>query len=592
MSKLLLTNQKEWSDELRAVFKKSGFKEFAHKNTDEYLTVYKKLRVDTYNLYQEGEDYAACAGTFIYKEEVGEKALKAVLQDAEDFDLNKLRKNACGSYVVVIKKASKIYVFVDEYHTYYFYYYMEDDKYLFTNTFYHIEKILKQQVDILRLVEYVAQPYNLGKKTPYDKIYKLQGNEYILLDLASQDYNLVRVPWKCNVKKIAYSTLENAAKALKDETIRFAKIRKKLFKKPYLFLTGGVDSRLVLASYMNVRQKPHLVRWHGGNGILNSKVEDYYIARLLAQKLNLPFKNYDAVEDFFERFEQTTEADYDKYGELVCKYGNNEKWHQIYEKLNADFVDYGQCGEIIIGWDKMDAYADFSKPFTLKDFVDKLYVNKEATLSWREYDAYFRIIYDEFYQIAQNADLNCENLSKEDCMWLFFVYGLAQDIHVSNFSNLYFYQALQFLQMSFPEIVQQIPYQFKQKHKLNLLLTSYLYPKLVKYQYYSHCRYRVTDRDKLELREFDNSRKIKFKKSWWHKIMLHTSLKCLKKKQSAIDLENQRIKDFCIEKLKQYSNKSGFVVGGGTFSYLPKYTTFLLADKMNEIVFKTGNLND
>lgn len=582
MGKFLLTNKKNWSDELRRCFIRSGFKEFSNISEKEYFTVYKKLKVNTYNFYQKDDNYVGCAGTFVYKEEIGEKALKFLFEDIKDgFNLNKIRENAFGSYVVVIKQDSKIFVFVDEYHTYAVYYYLHNDDYLLTNNFYHIENIIKSVLNGLNLIEYVAQFSIVDNKTPYENIYKLMGDEYLLLDLANNENKLVKTKLN-NKENKNYSSLEDAENDLRNGIIYYSQIRKKLFPKATIFMTGGVDSRLILASYLNVGQKPRLCRWHGGNQILNSKVEDFIISRKIAKGVGLSFKNYNTAEDFKQRYYNTNRDDYDKLGEMVSKYGNNGLWHKIYDKINSDFVDFGYFGELLVDWDKLDKYADFSKPFTLQEFIMQVYVNKFVINDIIEKENYIKLLYDKFELIAKSRNLDCNNLSKEDCMWLFFNYRLHADTHMVNITNMYYYYFPILCQKEVSEVAHCIPYNLKQSHKLNLLLTKNLYQDLIKYEYFSHCRYRTTDMENLALRELDDG--VKHKKSLWLKLILR--LNRLNKKNYVIFKEDQYIKDFCIREMKIFLNEIGLNINETTFNYLPIYTTFLLMTKMHEIMFK------
>ena len=82
MGRMIVTNDHQWKDKLVEEFTESGFR---LSGDDGEITVFHKLNINNENYYQEGEDCIACAGTFIYKEEIGEKALSIFLQGKATF---------------------------------------------------------------------------------------------------------------------------------------------------------------------------------------------------------------------------------------------------------------------------------------------------------------------------------------------------------------------------------------------------------------------------------------------------------------------------------------------------------------------------
>lgn len=579
MSKLLLTNNSSWSSLLRDSFKKAGFKEFSSVGNKEYFTVYKKLKVKSYNCYFDGDDYAACTGTFIYKKAIGKQALKLLLNDADNFDLNEIRKNSVGSYAVVIKKSSKIYVFVDEFHTYSLFYFISDKDYLITNTFYHIENLLKKPINQLKAIEYVAQFNIVDSNTPYEDIYKLLGNEFIQIDLALEKQQVVKVKPR-KIKKYNFLSLEDAAKAYSDKILEYAQLKKTLFKKSCIFMTGGADSRLVLASYLSVGSKPKLYRWHGREQILNTQTEDFIVSKKIAKSLHLPLKSFNVIEDFERTYNKTTGKDFNKYGELTLKYGNNQKWHKLYNKLNVDFVDYGYFGETLVGWAKIDDMKDFGKSITLRDFILKIYVNSLALKGVVNKQEYIEMLYNEFAQLTDQLNLDKEALTKEDCMYLFFQYRLHADTHMCNFTNMYYYHFPILCQPELADIAHSVPYKFKHGHKFNLYVTKLLYEKLLDFTYFCHCQYRQMDKDNLEL-SFP-TQAINQLQSRLSKALL--KIKGICREHKDIDRDNYKVKMFCVKEIQNLNQIPTMQVDEESFSYIPLFTTLLLLSKMNYII--------
>lgn len=580
MARILLTNNAKWANDLRTWFARVGFKEFARTDVcDMFLSVYRKLNLNTYNLYSDGSDCVACAGTFIYNGKIGRPALADLLQDtAHGFDLRAIRAKALGCYVVAIKKQDQVYIFVDEYHTYSIYYFMDGEHYIITNNFSHIESVTHQPLNRCKTLEYVVQFNIVGNMTPYDNIYKLMGNQYLVLDLKSHKYTLKQEP-DAQIQTARYSSLDVACTDISGVIKKYSHIKSQLFKKTCLFITGGVDSRLMLASYLSVGTRPRLVRWHGQDGVLNSRVEDYYASKALAQQTHLPFKNYFAKENFCKRFNKVNKKDMYKYGDLMLKYGDNHKWHKIYDKIKADFLDYGYFGETLVDWDKMDSLLDFSKNISLKDFVYNLYIDNQATNGWKHQSEYRDMIYNEFLDIATGQNIDCDNLSREDCMLLFFYYRLHADTHMVNFSNMYSHY---FPLLSQPGIIEKIhntPYAFKQNHKLNLRLIRALCPALLNITFFSHGRYRTTDIDSLELHEDNSNTK---KNGWLANIM------CKIKFGKSYIKKDKKVQKCCIANSQDLAKRLEYNLDRTKFYYLPLYTTFTLLGKMDSIINDQG----
>ena len=147
MGKLLITNTSEWDNQLRECYRNAGFRENAHlKRGNIRITAYRKLKIDNENVFICGDDFVTSSGTLFYKEKFGKEALDLLYIDAKNMSVTELRRNMLGTFVVAIKIEDTIRVFLDETHTYAFYYYYDGTRFLMTNTFYHIEKCVRQPI--------------------------------------------------------------------------------------------------------------------------------------------------------------------------------------------------------------------------------------------------------------------------------------------------------------------------------------------------------------------------------------------------------------------------------------------------------------
>ena len=98
MSKLLLSNNEKIFSQMHNQFVNVGFNRFEKQVVSDnvFLSVYKKLRINSENLYCERDDFIAVSGTFIYKGNIGTPALQNIFHDF-DGDNNKPYKKRNNS---------------------------------------------------------------------------------------------------------------------------------------------------------------------------------------------------------------------------------------------------------------------------------------------------------------------------------------------------------------------------------------------------------------------------------------------------------------------------------------------------------------
>ena len=243
MGRLVVCNEKNIFEKLslsniKAGFKKSGSFEGRNINVE----TYSKLNITTQNYYQDGDDFVACAGTLIYKDKMGVECLRDLYNDFSE-DINKIRKNAAGMYVVAIKKGDGLYIFVDEVGTYAYHYLFKDGVFISTNTYYHIAKITQPGVDRLAFKERVLKFCNIDSATIFDDIYRLLGHQAVQINLATNKINIIEIGQ--NTYEFTIGTDNDAAKTFVELIGKYMK-KYPVHNDGVLFSTGGVDSNVLL----------------------------------------------------------------------------------------------------------------------------------------------------------------------------------------------------------------------------------------------------------------------------------------------------------------------------------------------------------
>lgn len=587
MGKLLMTNRKEWNDELRECYSKNGFSSNGTIDEGVFLTTYNKLNVKTYNLHMINDDFIACAGTLIYKEKIGEKALADLYTDWCEKDLKYVRKNAVGNFVVAVKRNNEIKIFVDETGTYPFYYYNDDNNnYLLTNTYYHIEKCVKEEIKVNSFIENIIGYCNLNNETPFKNIFRLRGDECVCLNVPASKMWIEKC--ELNEYKLETDDLDEIVDILAATLTKYAKQLKIINKVPALFATGGVDSRLILGVYLSSGIKPRLANWQGSPVIMNTKADDAKLVGEIARILGLEYYEYDVQTDFAQDVNNMKLEDFDKYGEYSLEYGNNKKWQEIFENSGMELLDFGVMAEMFKSLEMLDKANQ--KEFTLDKFVD-LYIGRTGFFNqsqrMKNYEQYREHIYSEFLEMAVSDNMDIQHLSNEDCLKLYnYYYGMHANTTKINFANMFGYGLLFGTQKELCDYINQIPYYIKQKKKLSLLLTKKLYLQLLEIPYYSHCRYMKYDakENKLEAIKSDSYKtnlEELLKPTKFGKVLIVLKRKIIGKK-------NKRILEFCCNSIQNSSTykKLGVEIDEQTFGYFPIYALWVCRLKMADLLLK------
>ena len=174
---------------------------------------------------------------------------------------------------------------MDECHTYALYYYIGREGVVVTNTYYHVEKVSKQEFDETVFATMLASVGLCSNRTPFKNIYRLLENEYIEYDFAIHQ----AIIKKCDVHTTSYSfgSMEEALKVLKDEIELQTTVLNKRVHKKFLFATGGLDSRVKLALDLFHSKEVMIGYWKGEDSITNGTLQDAKINELLASEFSL-----------------------------------------------------------------------------------------------------------------------------------------------------------------------------------------------------------------------------------------------------------------------------------------------------------------
>ena len=174
MGKILLSNSTTIFNKMHESYQKIGFRiSFFESEEKRNISCYKKIYIDNENVwYAEDGTAVISVGTFIYKNEIGSKALNLFYRDFQKEGIE-ARKRADGIFALCIHNKNKDLIFTDIDGKYAIYYYMDDDKYIVSCSYAHIQEYVHMPVKEYAMMEYSMQECIWGKDTPIKIIYRL-----------------------------------------------------------------------------------------------------------------------------------------------------------------------------------------------------------------------------------------------------------------------------------------------------------------------------------------------------------------------------------------------------------------------------------
>ena len=498
MSKLLISNDKDKYLSMHNDFVDAGFSKFKTHDVNQeiFLSAYKKLRVDSENLYCEDDDFVAVSGTYIYRENIGKGALVQTLHDFDGNNMMTLRCDIIGSYALIIKKGNNIYIFVDENHTYQFYYDHNMDLYIITNTYYHIEKQVKESFKMDIMFDKLCGYFFIDNMTPFDNIFQLLGYQYIEIDLVNHLFNVKTID--LNTYPLKAKSFDESVTEVQNRLQKVVKIIAKTCPSITVFSTGGLDSRLVLSSFLNNNVKPKITYWYGSDTATNTKVQDHIISKMIADGNNLSYNDYDIQIDLYNNMDDYNKKMIQKYGEDVLIYACNPKQHAIFEnKLDTDFIEYGYYGEPCRSLKSLDNFQN--ENISVEKFADIEYIPRYMKID--EYANQKQRLTCWFSDYAEKSKYDKQNLTKKECMYLNYIYRLKADNNMCNFSNLYYYSTPILSQKDVSDGILDVPYEYKLNAKWMLHLINAMYSPLLNYPLFTHITRKKINKHTLSTEE-------------------------------------------------------------------------------------------
>lgn len=293
MSRLYVTSSgtraqkaKETCSELRT----SG----SYEGTHCFARSYRKPSSTGDSFLEVGEDnFIAMAGTIVFDGGLGTEKKEEIYEMFVERGVAHVRSQILGHYAIAVKKGKKVTLFTDPLGSFSLYYTWDDQSWFASNSLHACAIICNcLTLDETRLLATALQSGLPGDRTFYDEIRRLFGTQVIRGDVSEGTIH---------IEEHAPPTygFSNPPSSVSDAVDRYSERVRSVFAdiaavgRAGLMMTGGLDSRTVLAGLLDQDATPTILSGLGDNSIPNTSNRDYRIARKIARKFGLDFYEMD-----------------------------------------------------------------------------------------------------------------------------------------------------------------------------------------------------------------------------------------------------------------------------------------------------------
>jgi len=498
MSKLIISNNKKIVQRVKEHSIENGFEKYtalSYSNCN--IVSFKKLNIDNENFVKfENNDFVATAGTLIYKKKIGQNSLIQIYNDFNG-NIQKIRKNIIGNYLLCIKKSNKIYIFCEENNLFNVFYTQNDDNWAVSNSLYDLSKNYfgKLSINEFNLIEYIFQSAIIGNGTIFNEVKKLQGDESLCINLETDKLQVFdeELPKTDLKNKDEEFLVTHFVDKLNDITNTIATV----FNSHTISMTGGLDARMIFSSMLANNVKPNLVYGVGNTPLTNTKDRDLEINKLYTEKfgLNLHIMNWDTPE----KFDKYWETYMNKYGFLSLIYNASNNVFNEFENIKTEFIDFGYFGETLRNRPWLENYN--KDTFTTIQYIDDFYIYSPLSLMLKKekYLLFKEHLISKFNKIAEKNSINKYEISKDEFGILYNDWFKSAHNKICNMNNMHMYATSILSNYELNKMAISIPYYMKKDARFMLKTLHKVYPEVLEVPFFSHTENWIFDEENFKL---------------------------------------------------------------------------------------------
>ena len=284
-----------------AILKKSiTFKLFKEFHAENNHIIFFKNRFSNNYFIETDEHFIATVGTFIFNEEIGEKALQKLL---DRFDHNNPHEvpyaEFTGSYNLVYfdKIRKKIILWTDREGLQSGYGYFKDNAWAYSSNLIMLAALVRAEIDFKSVQDFIHIGATVNGRTIFKGIKQM--DSATIFEEKGENWVSRRL-WQINIQESNYNYSDpKIVNELSNKMITYLGFLKKLKETDICTdLSGGTDSRTVLSILLKIKRKVDI------NVAGPEDHEDVVIHKKIAEKLNLhslwyadPLKDFNVTRD-------------------------------------------------------------------------------------------------------------------------------------------------------------------------------------------------------------------------------------------------------------------------------------------------------
>ena len=493
MSKFFITNNSEFFHKVKKRGENSPYSiAFEYEGNGIYAISSKKLTIDNQNGIQCENGFIIVTGTMAWGagSAINMQTLQKIHQSFH-CDINNIRQHSIGNFAVSIMKEGVLYVFGEIAGFYNIYFYNTGHNWLISNSLYDMAAVLNDKLTLnkLALIESTVQDGILLGDTYYNEIHRLSGFNY--LKIKEGELELIEEE---KMYPMAKGTLDEKVEKYKNLSKLYGGKMASAYGRPCISMTGGLDARMVLSSYMAAGVKPELYYGTGNSFITNTYHEDKEIDKVFSQKFGLIF--HDESWETPEPIDKYWEKYLDLYGFFYETYAWSDKIFESIKKTPCQLFTFGYCGELLRSLPWIEASKkDF---FTLEEYLNDFYLPNNVMCEIIPIDEYRKYIRTKYLKICKLYHLDINHIANEDIFYLSLERRKSADavmLNLVNFMKYCSYSLGQYEHLC----AGRITCEEAENSSFMLHCLDALYPSVLEVPVFSHCTFRKFNRETMSL---------------------------------------------------------------------------------------------
>ncbi len=430
MSKFFITNKTDIFLNVKESVESSEYKTaFTYNRGGISVLTTKKLTIDNQNGLEVKDGFVVVTGTLAWKEgdPINPDTLLKI-HNVFNADVNYIRQNSIGNYSASIYKNDVLYIFGEIAGFYNIYYYNEGNDWLISNSLYDIMSILRGHLTInkLALIEATVQDGILLDDTYFNEVHRLSGFNY--LKITSNSFEVIE---EDHFYPIALGTIDEKVKKYSHLSSSYAKKIYSAYGTPAISMTGGLDARMVLSSFLSADVKPELYYGTGDSFITNTYNADKEIDKIFSENFRLIFHDEswatpDPMDKYWDRYLKL-------YGFYYDTYAGSDAFLESLKKNPCKIFNFGYCGELLRNLPWIEARN--KETFSLDEYINELYVTDTVMQEIINPEDYLAYIKSKYLKICNHYNLNIENIANEDIFYLSLERRKSADAAILNHVN-------------------------------------------------------------------------------------------------------------------------------------------------------------